>query len=33
MKKHGYCHCVAYCWSFISKKQAAKRLAFALKYR
>jgi hypothetical protein len=33
MKKHGYRRCVACRRPFISKKQAAKRLAFALKYR
>jgi hypothetical protein len=33
MKKHGYRRCVACRRPFISKKQVAKRLAFALKYR
>ena len=33
MKRHGYCRCVACRRPFISKKAAAKRLAFALKYR
>ena len=33
MKKHGYRRCVACRRPFISKKQAKKRLAFALKYR
>jgi hypothetical protein len=33
MKKHGYRRCVACRRPFISKKQAAKRLAFAIKYR
>ena len=33
MRKHGYRRCVACRRPFISKKQAAKRLAFALKYR
>ena len=33
MKEHGYRRCVACRRPFISKKQAARRLAFALKYR
>jgi hypothetical protein len=33
MKKYGYRRCVACRHPFISKKQTAKRLAFALKYR
>ena len=33
MKQHGYRRCVACRRPFISKKQAAKRLAFAFKYR
>jgi hypothetical protein len=33
MKAHGYRRCVACKRPFISKKQAAERLAFALKYR
>jgi uncharacterized protein YerC len=33
MREHGYCRCVVCRRLFISKKQAAKRLAFALKYR
>jgi hypothetical protein len=33
MKRHGYRRCVACRRPFISKKAAAKRLAFALKYR
>ena len=33
IKKHGYRRCVACRRPFISKKQAEKRLVFALKYR